>query len=553
MSNVVSMELSCDYLVERAAKHRLAGRYDEAMALLTKARGQFGSQDAVEYALAEVYEAMDCEEEATRAYLRVVRMRGPHQAKALFQLALLAAGNSDTLRALSYFKRFAETGKDGVPQEAAMALYDELRISQSDLGVYSRANRANYLQRRAVDRLREGKPYAARRTLEHAMALHEDAQGHTLLACCALMCSEADEAVRQAQRAHAADPSSVQALCVLSDALYLAGREKEGRRAVMLAALRAKEPEELMPAAIQSAKHQEDEITLRLTGALLRRRPFHTHGMQLRACALANLGRMREASRLFGRLCGLKPEDTVCEYYYRATREGQPLAQRLSLGLDVPHEEAVARAKRIVNALASAQEGADPETQRALCRLCAWALRSPQAGDPVIVAALMLLGAMDTPAARETLMDAMTDPRLPDSLKRGALQTLSAVNGVKPYDVDFGGQLLLVAAGGTANAQVGENGSEPVQLACDALMESFPDAAGRLLPMWIAYLNAYGPAKGKRVQACAAALEYAYHEDSGRHVSLSRIAGRYGVSGRLSRLCLRRIRGAAAKREKTTE
>ena len=45
VSNVITISRTRDYLVSRAAKHRYAGRYDEAMALLWKARTQFGIQE----------------------------------------------------------------------------------------------------------------------------------------------------------------------------------------------------------------------------------------------------------------------------------------------------------------------------------------------------------------------------------------------------------------------------------------------------------------------------------------------------------------------------
>ena len=47
MTNVVSIDCTCEYLVKRAARHRRAGRYDEAMALLWKAKNQFGWSDEV--------------------------------------------------------------------------------------------------------------------------------------------------------------------------------------------------------------------------------------------------------------------------------------------------------------------------------------------------------------------------------------------------------------------------------------------------------------------------------------------------------------------------
>ena len=42
MSNVVSMERSCEYLFRKAAARRSQGNYDGAMTLLVKARDQYG-------------------------------------------------------------------------------------------------------------------------------------------------------------------------------------------------------------------------------------------------------------------------------------------------------------------------------------------------------------------------------------------------------------------------------------------------------------------------------------------------------------------------------
>ena len=106
MTKVVSMARTSEYWISRARKHRLAGRYDEAMALLAKTREQYGTGEALERELAQTYDEMGCEEEAARAYLRVARMKGEYRAEALFQLALSAAQRAELVRAASYFDQF---------------------------------------------------------------------------------------------------------------------------------------------------------------------------------------------------------------------------------------------------------------------------------------------------------------------------------------------------------------------------------------------------------------------------------------------------------------
>lgn len=122
MSNVVSMERPCEYLVHRAAVRRRAGNYDEAMTLLSKAKDQFGPIEAIELELARTYDEMECEEEASRAYLRVVRLGGQHKAEALINLCLASAQRADLVRAMSYFEQFTASDRDFVSPELAQLL-----------------------------------------------------------------------------------------------------------------------------------------------------------------------------------------------------------------------------------------------------------------------------------------------------------------------------------------------------------------------------------------------------------------------------------------------
>jgi len=104
MTNVVSIGTSCEFLLSRAARHRRAGRYDEAMVLLTKARTQFGSTEEIELETARVYDEIGCEEEAAKRYFRIVRADGVHRGEALFSLALASAQRADVNRAATNFQ-----------------------------------------------------------------------------------------------------------------------------------------------------------------------------------------------------------------------------------------------------------------------------------------------------------------------------------------------------------------------------------------------------------------------------------------------------------------
>ncbi|MGN0774503.1 MAG: tetratricopeptide repeat protein [Candidatus Ventricola sp.] len=546
MSNVITISRTSDYLVSRAAKHRRAGRYDEAMALLGKARNQFGIQEDIEMEAARVYTEMGCDEEAARSYLRVVRRDGAHKAEALLDLSLLSAQRGDFDRAVSYYEQFLSCKeKTEVSGEMASALGRQLLEELNRPRMRSRRTRARMLEHRAASRLQEGKTAAAQHLMEHSLRLHETARGYTMLACCHLLRMQLPEAVDAASRAHRMAPGRVQTLCVLSDAYAAMGEAGLSRRAMCLAAMRAREPDDLFSVAMESAKHGDDALTMRMTKKLLAREPYHTHGMKLRACALLNLGRTKEASRLFGRLCGLLPEDTVCEFFYRLSREEKTPTERFSLGVDVTHEEGVNRAAEIISRLYISPDEicADPASLQRVCRLCEWALHSPMAGSHTKMVALILLTAIPADAAREVLLDALTDPLLADSVKLNILQVLTAKEGFKPYCVDIGGRLVRLAAGGisTQPAHSSMANSQIVQRASDALSGAYPDAPQALLQVFLRYLEAYPQPKGREEDACAAALEALYGRQAGRAVDERSIARRNGISVRLLHRMLRRF------------
>ena len=544
MTKVVSMARTSEYWISRARKHRLAGRYDEAMALLAKTQEQYGTGEALERELAQTYDEMGCEEEAARAYLRVARMKGEYRAEALFQLALSAAQRAELVRAASYFDQFEKSDRRHVSPDLVALLGQQLRQALEKPTPQTRRERAKALERRAVERLQGGRVYAARRTMLHAIDLWENAQRLTLLACCELILGRLDEAQTHAEQAHALAPARVQTLCVLVDVLYATGKTEQARRMLHIAVLRAQSVDERLNVSVESAKHGEDGLTLRLTRSLLRRDPYCMRGMMLRGCALMNLRRFDEAKRVFGRLCVLLPEDTVCQAYYAMARNEQPPEGRLTLGLDVPPEEAVNRAVRIISAMAETPL----QGTRELYELSAWALRSAIAGTNTALLAMMLMSALETPEALDVLLDALIDPQVSDGVKRAILQALTASRGFQPYDVDIGGRYVRLAAGALSGRTMdGEAARTVVQAACDALAPDFPQAPKMLLPMYIAFLEQNGVPKRREQPAYAAALEYLFHRLSGRKVGLNRIAAKYGISPRLCRTKANRILRAVRK------
>ncbi len=559
MSNVFSLTQPCEYMIGKAMRHRMAGRFGEAMVLLTRAKDEYGMRAEIEQEMALVYEAIGCDAEAAACYRRIVRMGGEAKSLALFELSVISLRSADITRAQAYFEQFAAMGHSTVAPEIAGQVYEQIEHEINRPAPVSLRGRAKARERHAAQCLHAGRLYAADRALSHAIRLWPSAQGFTLQACAKLLAGEDHEAVVCAETAHELSPGRVQTICVLSDALAAVGDGAGARRMLHIAALRAKAPDDLFGAAMESAKRGEDGLTLLLTRRLLKLEPYHTQGMMLRACALINTGETKKARRLLGRLCRLMPENTICEALYRMAGNGELEGERLSLGVDVPRKEAAARVAEMVSALydGPADAANDRDRERRLCRICSWALRSPAAMEQAATLALLVLSGMDTDAARSAMMDALTDPMIADGIKMGILQLLTAKEGMQPFDVDIGGKPVRLLAGGVVSQQASQTqqqaGRQVVQRASDAIASRFPDAPQTMLSIFIRYLAVYGAPEGRLADACVTALKYSYYKKSNIPVSLTVLTREDGVSKRLCRLCLRRFERAGIKANKPNE
>ena len=547
MTNVISIHCTCDYLVKRAAKHRRGGRYDEAMALLWKARNQFGPQEDVLWEMAKVYDEIGCDEAAERAYLRLVRIRKKYRAESLFYLSLSSAQRGDFQRAASYFEAFQQEADHGeitdeMSEIFACQLIHENGHSQKKL---SAKKRAKVLEKRAAASLQAGKVIAAQRALEHALRLNPSASRYTMLACCHLLRNRFDEAVSSAKLAHKKCPSDVQAMCVLADAYIASGQHQKAINAINFASILANKTDDLLAVCIESAKVGCDSLTLQITQRMLRIEPYHTRAMMLRACAYINRGNWKSAEHLLARLCGLLPENSICESYYRLVRDQHHFEERLSIGADVVREEGIERAAELIKLLYADPKEIDEDDSLCMkvCRLSDWAFFSPMAGPSTKMAALAVLAGLQSVEAKEVLLDLLLSPHLSDSLKLSALQVLTAKDGFYPYDVDMNGRLVRLAAGGVSTETVRsrEANSRIVQCVADRLENKDAGAAQMLLDMYLAYVNVYGQPDKKHEKPCAAALEYWYMSSKERTVDAHRIAASYGVSTRIMHVYLQRF------------
>ena len=556
MSNIYPIGQTCQYLVSRAAKNRRAGKYDQAMKLLSRARKEFPENEEVEFEAATIYDEIGCEEEASRAYLRVVRFGGARRAEALFQLSITSAQHGDLKRAQSYFRAFSSSDKKGVSPEMAALLKRQLEEAVNEPEKKNRVSRAKQLEKRAVQQLHAGRMYAATRNAEHSIRLKETPQRRLLKACCHLLAGESAFAEQEAKCALALKPVYVQALCVLADAYMLGGNRKEAGHALVRAAKQANSTDSLFSTAVESAKYGYDWLTLILTRRILKREPYHIRAMAMRACAMMNLGSYRSAEKLFSMLSVLVPDGGIYDAYRAQAQEGNPCEERLAMAHDVTIQEAMDRSLYLLSVLQEepSKLRRDEELLETVCRNGSWAIASAQAGANITLIAIIILAALDTPQTRAILYDALLNPRIDDALKRSILQSISEHCSEQPLYADLCGEFSRIAAGASVpDTFEMESAQTIVQMAADALITRYPDAGQELLNMWIACLNVYGPVKKKDCVVCAAALEYAYHVMHQRSGTLSALSKRTGVSRRLIRLWARRIQRCCNTKRNTFE
>ena len=411
--------------------------------------------------------------------------------------------------------------------------------------VKSDGQRAALLEQRAVACLHAGKFHAAKRNIERSLRLRKTAQGFALKACCHLIKGEGDRAAVAAQAALSIRPRYVQAHCLYADAYMLNNQQEQARKILIHAAIRAKSTDALMNIAIECAKYGYDKLTLILTGRILKREPYHARALAMRACALYNRGCKSGAKRLFGRLCALFPENSVYAGYFQALEEGRLSEERLSLAQDVTQSLAMDRCMRLLSMI-----NEDPDEIRhnssyiaEACRLANWAMHSEMAGANVTMIALIVLSVLKIPQTQQVLSDALVDARLDDGLKRSILQVYSAQGEALPEYADLDGRFVRLAAGASMPLIKGAQECQiVVQRAAESLIRAYPNAAKELLALWMAYLKKYGSVKKKRIPACAAALEYAFHQRAGRSVDIRIFSGKAGVSKRLIMFYVRRLK-----------
>lgn len=545
---IVSFERSAAYLHHRAMMNRRENRAVDALELLRQAVEAQPENREYRLDLAELLCEMGCHGQSARLLLDMLS-REDAPDECFFGLALNQLGMNDlggARQSLNIYRSRAPRGArlDDVSQLAAeLDLYTSMNRPAN-----RRLYRAMRMASRACDAMRAGASAKACRLFRASLELaSEQCEMRALYAMALWMADDTEGARREADRASAAYPPSVRALCVCAQVYQLLGDRAKAVRLIDQAEAEHPEGQELwlmIYSAAELGLHDRVENYARLA---LQAMPFARELLHIRAAALVRSGADEaEAAKCWERILRIDPEDSVALYYSDAVQGGTLDPDTLSYSYQVPEAEYMRRMSLLTEAMGKGFEAMRDRwtSDAAFRRMVRWAAG---VDDPRLVkASLTLLATIEDDDARSVLRELMFAPEVSRELKLHAAVLLKlqgrALTEVLPHPMDATGEALVDADALLSGMNVGDR--QLVRFADDILQQEYNISARPLLAlMWQRYRRTRGTRGDalKRMDSAAAALALSYLVLNGKSPSIARLARQFGCSERQLVFCARRI------------
>ena len=430
--NVVTFRRNGEYLYQRAMISRREGRLLDALKLLRQGMEAEPGDERFVTALSEILWDSGSLDRANSLLLDRLAGHPEDSAPSRQMLAdrLLRLGMTTTANAL--YRSLKEE-----PPLAEPA-YSELPAEWEDAGglIWSRyGGRYVYLLTSANDALMQDRPEDAIRRFEKSFRLSPPSP--TILAQYAWAlsrCGRREPAVRNARAALMEGGEDFAAVRISAEALVLAGKMEEGRKAYRHA-------ERLCPMgparrgmawSLFEADMMEDAAEF--ARLALEEAPLDAAMLHLRAAALARCGADVEAvAHLWQRMLEVDPEHPVAAHWLSICREGTLNPGEIpALPGELPRD---VRAEWMGDIISANQQGAEAlrakwadEDFRARMR---WLVRFSES-DKGREAGMMILAGIADDAAKSLLRECLFSPGIGAAAKR------SAVHWLRAYGVDVG-------------------------------------------------------------------------------------------------------------------
>ncbi|WP_270167469.1 tetratricopeptide repeat protein [Paenibacillus sp. SYP-B4298] len=535
-AKVIPIQLDATFFFERAVRSLDRLHYDKALKYFRRAVDYEPDNPVNHCNMAGILSEMGNYEESNRILGSIVEELDPSMTECHFYMANNFANMEQYEAAEDALIRYLEEDAEGQfldeAEEMMELLQYELDRPPKQAVIKSREGLYEHDQARML--LEEGKFAEAVRLLESIVEKYEDfLAARNNLALAYYYMGRFDKAMDTINQVLELEAGNVHALCNLAIFYQHAGRQEPLTQLVEL--LKKTYPfhhEHVFKLATTMGILGEHETAYRhfmrlLKDPALQQDPCLHHYAAIAAC---NIGRWKEAERLWRQTAKLDPGSDIPKYYLdqlgsvRSQQEPPPSSYHYHL----PFEEQFRLWEKSTDGLPDHLKR-DPLVRSSFF----WALRHGDRQTKLQV--IQALGMIADNEVKDALREFVLEPDEDDYLKRIAIFVLRSIGVHDSLPAMLEGKRTQVESNLLpSRLPVWEDRWQAVLEAAQQRMNKLYDLVQQhdLLTLWVEYLTRVYPNVPKiaKVEGWAAALEYLTAKMHRREISYHEVARRYGVS-----------------------
>lgn len=555
-AKIIPMQLDAAFFYERAVRSLDRCRYDKALRYFRKAV-EYEPDNPVNHCnMAGILSEMGNYEESNSILRWVLDELDPTMTECHFYMANNYANMEMYEAAEEALVQYLEEDAEGQFLEEAEEMMDllhyELERPPRRPAVKARGELNDHDRARQL--LEEGKFTEAVRLLKSIAEEHPEfmaARNNLALAYYYMgMFQEAADTVRDVLER---DPGNLHALCNLAIFRLHTGGMRAARP--IIDALRKTiplHPEHVFKLATTMGILGEHAAAYDLFRRLLRELPHHQDASLLHYAAVAacNIGRMKEAERLWKQAAALDPDSGVADYYLEHIGDlaSGAIPPPSSYHYHLPFEEQIRLWERSSGGMPERIKR-DPLIRSSFF----WALRHGDRSTKLQV--IQALGMIGDDEVKGALREFLRLPEEDDYLKHVAIFVLRGIGDKEPVEVVLGGKRTLVEANRMPSRLPvwHERWQAVVEAALQRMQHRYDMVQQHdLLILWAEFLNRLYPDTPviRKAEGWAAALEYLTAKMHRQVITYEEAALRYGVSAATVCKHVQRIDEVCGIREK---
>lgn len=557
---VVSFERSPSYVHHRALVNRRENNPLDALELMRHAVERSPENREYRLDLAEMYCELGCHRQSNRLLLDMLA-ESDAPPECYFGLALNKVGLDDfegARRLLRLYRRFEPRGAHA--QTAAQLVQELNLVEMVNRPISRKALRAMRVADRACDALMAGANLRAKQLYERSLAfLSEQYKMRAMYAMSLMLCGEDEAALREAARAAAGFPPSVQALCIASQVFAALDQGERARKLLLRAMAERPAGGDLRVLTCTLSELEMHEEAAECARLALQEQPYERRLLHIRAVALHFLGTPdSQVARFWQRILRIDPDDTVAQFYLEACRKGMLSEYELGYPYEVPDGECRRRMQWLSERMEGGLEGARVQWKSDLAfrQMILWAAMSDR--EELQRLGATVIAAVEDPQAESSIRALLFNRDIEDDLRlhvmsllrlRGA--NLREVFPAEASEVEAElpeGEMLM------RDFFVGER--QLLRYAAEMLEADYGvSALSELVLIWAYYRKFRGTRFDPltRSESVSAALAYVYLKQHDMKAEPEEIAGRFDCSLRRMSYYANRISAVLERSEGMTK